>query len=431
MSLIFPYSFGGAGSSGDSSIQVFKTTDFEPVTAYSSSYSVKYVKFQGHNNGRILLIHPIDKFDPSSYNNTYHYNSNYLGNDYINMFHLGNNIYDPYWMYPTNNSYGITISKTANNGITVSGTATRDNDFIAISISTYGYAIDSYEPPLKSIKCFGITGTVNDLKIGFQNGTFVNINQEAQATNYNYIYLRVTSGTTYNCTFYPQIINTLGTQNHYEKPFRFTSYHRTGGCSLMSQYSSKPKYQADSSNSYYIKGGRLGNRSGRIIADYPIVHEGTNIFFNADSEQFNKDFAVYYTEDEKTISEFIQNERSLVKNDTDMGLYFEGSWKSDSSMSNWSGNVLVSIPKKVYDCMKGLWFLTGNNSNSVRISSFRELTHYCPKTDFVNYKEEITSYQTYSTFEVPQNSGSFTNSTTYYYVIKCDFDDFSDSTTIT
>lgn len=330
---------GGGGGGDESDIQVFKSTDFEPLTYVSgnTTYYCPRVTFPGSSKGKILGIKAVDSngitrtFDPTW------------------LMHLGMNLFSPMVTKNTGSSYqpdkifdtstnsnkGVTITYLGDGGYSVTGTST-DNEgtvkYVRIGtvvdpvVGIWG-APDDKKLPLDAldpyIRCKNISGTYDGLTIGgYSNATYCSSIDEEVALNktqtwnsstvYQYriyydIYLGIEGHKTYDCTFYPQIIPKAISYGYtdyakYEKPFclnnpytmtmpiatkfglsesiyTYLDFSKSGSyVTNITPYVNLSYQSTKPSSTYRFATNNSGNASTYGVINYPIVHSGINTF---------------------------------------------------------------------------------------------------------------------------------------------------------
>ena len=418
-----------AGGGGESDIQVFKSTDFEPLQ-YGNYYR-PVVVFDGKAGGKILGIKFTDangKTKTFSYDDLLHHGSNML------FPWISNKILD------TVTSYGVTVRYLGKGQYSVQGTASSNT---AITIGRVQFTATNIANAQLYTKVFNAVGEYGSLKIGGSNKDGACGFDEVKAFNYygssydQNVYLHITSGETYDCTFYAEIAPMCFSSvslDTYEAPFGY------GG----NQYKAFVTYNSlglrDTymvSNVYYLY-KRTTNASNFGAIDYPIIHTGKNIFVYAHSGWTDPSqlpvIEIYYTEEpQTTIKDNIEEIEYSISNGHLNKYFVYGS----SAPTNPPGANRLKInaewaKQRSPITPEGFWVKTistagatataGSAQQDFMSSNFREQqdSFYVPKSDFYYYNDEL-----YIETKFTASIGSM-----YYYGVIPDWDGFDDSVTM-
>lgn len=417
---------------GESNIQVFKSTDFDPIQYGNYYYPV--VVFDGKAGGKILGIKFTDangKTRTLEYDKLEHHGSNLL------YPLVSNKIFD------TVTTYGVTIQYLGKGQYSVQGTASRDASTVIGQVQFLATYLDNAQ---LYTKVFNAVGEYGSLKIGGSNKDGACGFDEVKAFNYygssyqQNVYLHITSGETYDCTFYAEIAPMCFSSvslDTYEAPFgnganKYLAFCLIGN-GLRSVYatSTTPIY-------YYVYKSTL-NGSNFGVIDYPIIHAGKNIFGYytnvwKDPSQLPV-IEIYYTEDpQTTIKDNIAEIEYSISNGHFNKYKVAGSFTvADSPGKNYVKINAEWAKQRSPITPEGLWFkviatdgalstLDGHYLDFIP-SDFKQSTSsfYVPKSDFYYYNDEL--------YVKTKHNPYLAVGSTHYYCAIPDWDGFDDSVT--
>lgn len=450
-------------SAGGDNIQVFKSTDFEPITyTYSSSVTYRYprVTFNGTKNGKILGIRYVDSNGK---------NRSLIGvNNNLNIKHFGANLFFSWGANKSSTNYGVTITHLGKGKYQVQGTAAWSGSATSQKIQIGSLPGSSYTSPVTPIgsddgtilKIFNLQGEYNGLKIAIANESYDNacrldeIKSIPRTTSSTNVYLYLVKGETYDCTFDLQItaINDMGSTDVYEAPFAMITGAAYPFCPFATAiaYPGSFKvhtYQTSSSTtSYYVEGA--GNMSGFGIIDYPLVHCGKNTIvagdYNDCSGETLPTFEVYYSEDFRmtTKDKLAEVEYSIVDGHFSKAGFISGSFQASSTPglkylkingATWANPDSYTIPNGVwvsYSKTASQAYRNGHSYSMFSTDDYNQFVNrseggtgtarslYVPKSEFY--------FHTDGCIWVPIPD-SLTNGSTYYYAALPDWEGFDDS----
>lgn len=440
---------GGGGGGGDArskifkNVTVYKSSDFERISDGTNTYPC--VHFQGKSSGKIVMIKILCESSMA-----------FARNNFIYLKHFGGNLLDVE-LYNASNTLqksfttdGLTFSYLPGGGISVIGTATANMSIrIGTLAANYNFA--------GTLRCCGLTGTYDGLRLYFVNGSSHNtsyynngcpIDEEAECSTINVgssnpLRLLIPKDTVVDCTFYPQVCTKWSTNKKYETPFNpnnlgFLDQAQTVPYSAYNN----PTNDSSTMSARYLNGDTARARYKYSI-DYPVVHTGENTFMcNLTAIAYQFEFEIYYTEDNINRADLggyipdldteYEYAKDLIFNYKHLLPILQGS----TIQPVYSSYLLISqfraqssvLPTKIY-CAYSV--VETNNSYQLNALASRDIrTNYgryvLDRENFI-FDTAEASYGTY--LHVPV--GSLSKDSTYHYVLLCDYSGFDDSTTIT
>ena len=451
MAIYFPYNFNGGSSGSESNIQVFKSTDFEPLT-YTSGNTTYYcprITFPGNANGKILGIKAIDadgrfrSFEPSK---LLHFGSNILEPITVNI----HNATGYRHVCGTTTQNGITVTYLGNGGYRVRGTSGTNSSYNNVRIGSVWFDFINSDCNINNINArlacdVRGEGNFEGLKLG-NSGTHANnkyielpnhINSwvvSSQFSNHCDVFLTWGNNETYDCIIYPKI--TILDNSYYNTSVRempFVGRSITGivqeKYGFSSQFSTASASGSGSHSHAVTSDIRTGNASNFGIVDYPIVHTGLNNFV------YTKGFTdlnnilyfeiyydpSYYSQHSNTIEENIDEiKNSISYGRIDKPIYVYGGMNTETYDTKLDKHYLwfpstyfINIAPRSPYMPKGiyLWWSFSSSSGSSAVSSRYmgdTLTYY----DSVNWLQSQSFFGSSrsGTIEyVPSSNFSFNN----------------------